>query len=144
MPEECTLTIQDADMKEITEQMYRDMAAYENELDELKDSYREKLKGLFNNIKRVWEWLEDGHDHWKPEGIFDVKIEYKHNGYYGRMMPHATINGISNLHHQKESKREMGVNHIFIRQWSEFEDSYHGYIALPLKNFKYFLISYSC
>lgn len=112
----------------------------------IKDVYKKQLRGLVNT-RALWAWLED-HDTWTAEGIFDIVIESRRSGYYNRIMPHCMIKDEKHkrldMHHQFESKSEIGVNHIFIQQWNHGEDSYSGYIAIPLRNRKYFLISYAC
>lgn len=42
---------------------------------------------------------------------------------------------------------EVQITHtmtILIRQFNSYEDDYHGYIALPMKDGRYWLIGYSC
>ena len=111
-----------------------------------KDRHKQQLKNLCNT-RIVWNWLNEN-EFWKIEGVFDVKIENRHNYYYGKTMPHAKIQHSDyshlDLHWQKESTKEVGANHIFVEQHCFFEDSYYGNIAIPLKNHKYLLISYSC
>lgn len=119
---------------------------YWKEIDTIKDKYRQQLKNLVN-IKKVYEWL-DTNDGWNVEGVFSLKITFEHNGYYNRMMPHAKIDSDKfkyfKLHRQKEDRSECGVNHIFIHQSNPYEDSYNGIIAIPLKDFKYLVVSYYC
>ena len=118
----------------------------EKEDKQLKQRYKSELKNLINT-RVVWEWLGE-HDTWKPLGIFAVRIVNKHNSYYNRAMPHAQIQSEEykhlNMHWQEENKREVGTNHYFVEQWCYGEDSYSGFIAFPLKDHRYFLISYSC
>jgi len=88
--------------------------------------------------------------HWEAIGVFSPQIFNKENGYYSRMMPHAKFDHPSlkyiEMNRQTEEKRGTGVNHVFICQWSTGTegDSFSGYLAIPLRNFKYFVISYEC
>lgn len=111
-----------------------------------KEHWKRVLKPLINTHV-LWRWLDD-HDSWAPHGIFQLQIVTKRNGYYNRDMPHGKIVGedYPEMHHQKESTREIAANHMFIYQTSSYpcEDCYSGFIAIPLSNRKYFLISFSC
>jgi hypothetical protein len=111
-----------------------------------KEHFRSELKKLINT-RILWNWLNE-HDHWDAIGIFSLKITTERNHYYGKDMPHAKVIGedYPKMHHQRESTSEVGANHIFIYQSSSYpcEDCYSGYIAFPLKNRKYFLVSFSC
>lgn len=128
-------------------QFYADLDLYLTEEQNLKDEYKVKLTGLLDT-RKVWEWLDEN-DSWAPKGIFSVKISWKGNGYYNKIMAHADVitqgfTDYKNMHRQQEAKSEIGVNHIFIRQFSCCEDSYNGYMAIPLSDYRYFLITYSC
>lgn len=112
-----------------------------------KEYWRRNLKPLINT-RILFRWLTEDHDDWQPIGVFALKITTKKNVYYGKDMPHGKVIGADypEMHHQKESTKEVAANHLFIYQTSSYpcEDCYSGYIAIPLLNRKYFLISYSC
>ncbi len=118
-------------------------------LQDLKAKYYQDLKSVLNT-RIVWRHLnESGKDTWEPVGVFGVSIVNRRNGYYNRVMPHLIIEDDKyrryEMHHQKENSREFGTNHIFLVQWSSYpcEDCYTGFIAFPLTNRKYFLVSFS-
>lgn len=119
----------------------------EKHITQLKEQYRLELKAQLN-VSRVWEWLDGMLDGWQPIGIFNATIENKCIFGFAKPKPHAIIQDEKYKHlalwNQGEDKKEAGVNHIFICQYTQGEDCYSGYIAIPLKNHKYFLISFNC
>ena len=142
------MTMDDIFTPEEADAMNAAYNASKKALADLKESYRLRLKNLINT-RILWRWLNEGNEFWEPMGIYKLKIQYKHNHYYNRMMPHAEVIGdtvLPEMHWQEEYQKEVGANHIFVRQYGGdygCEDCYHGHLAIPLSDRTYFLISYS-
>lgn len=125
--------------------------AKEARQDRIMDQYWKRVLKPLINTRHLWRWLNEN-DSWQPIGIVELQITTKRNHYYNKDMPHGKVVGDDScrfypeMHHQRERGREVPANHIFIWQTNSYpcEDCYSGYIAIPLKNRKYFLISYSC
>jgi len=130
---------------EIWEEAMQGVMEYEKSIADKKTQFKRELKNLLN-VKKLWQYMDD-HDSWEAVGIFEVSIYQQHNYYYGKVMPHLKIHDEQHsslqLHRASCCKMDTGTSHYFVIQWNPCEDCYHGYLAFPLRNRRYFLVSYS-
>jgi hypothetical protein len=110
----------------------------------LKNSYKRQLKGLIN-ISGLFKFLQDNID-WVPEEIVDIELTNDKSFGYGSYQ-HARIVGDESrrLYLKNNCDEIRKVNHYYVWQISgSCEDDYSGFMLFPLKNGKYFKVSYSC
>ena len=138
--------VKDCITDEMWEEAMHGINEYYKQITETKEKLKRELKGLINT-RKVWEFMNGGHDSWEAIGVYEASIYQAFDYYYSKVLPHLKINDEKHrtikLHWQKSYKYDTGTNHIFIIQWNPCEDSYHGYIAFPLIDRRYFLASYS-
>lgn len=120
---------------------------YEEEIRKEKkliSEYRRKLKGLIN-IHGLFKFLVEN-DYWSPMDIVDIELtDEKRSGY--STYQHARIVGdkIKCLYMKTPSDDVRGIDHYYVWQTTGYlGDDYSGYLLFPLKNGKYFKVSYSC
>ena len=123
-------------------EVMREQDAAENKL---KDEWKRKLKGLIN-VAGLFRWLDEGHD-WAPLNIVEIQLtDEKRSGY--SQYQHARIIDDKDklLYLQTDISDEIRkVSHYYVWQTvGVCEDDYSGYLLFPLKDGKYFKVSYSC
>lgn len=109
----------------------------------LRNQYKKLLKGQIN-ITGLFRHLNEDLDGWIPDGIVDIiLVDEKQRGYSGQCA--RIINTDDNKLYLKTIDSGIrGLNHYYVWQASDFEDSYYGVLLYPLKNGKYFKLSYTC
>lgn len=134
---------QDAFFKDYNEQINKWYKEDKNK----KSEWKTKLKGLIN-VSGLYRFLEEGNESWQPIGIFDIekidnssserercKLINEQEEY--KWMVYERVGHIDEIR---------SVDHWYVwQQTTSMEgDSYSGFLLLPLKNGKYFKVSYSC
>ena len=115
----------------------------------IKNDFKKQLKGLIN-VSGLFKDLEFN-DNWYPIGIFSaVDFKCEDNRFPEREYISITDGNHEeekHLYYRKISGSEIrGIDHYYCHQWTTGMegDSYSGYLLYPLKNGKYFKVSYSC
>lgn len=110
----------------------------------LKLEWYEKLKGLID-VSSLFKWLNE-HDYWEPMDIVEIyNTDEKSTGYSSYQ--HVRIkDDKSNLLYMKQDEDEIhNINHYCVWQTCGIMgDDYSGFLLFPLKNGRYFKISYVC
>ncbi len=129
---------------------YKDYAAemdrYNKQCRKEKSHYKKELRGLIN-VTGLYKFLNESNDNWHPIGIFDFEKTYNE---YKKREEIKLVNeekGLEWMTYERVSCDEIrGVEHWYVYQITVGMegDSFEGYLLLPLKNGKYFKVSYSC
>jgi len=111
----------------------------------LKLVWRKKLKGLINTTD-LFNWLDE-HNYWTPIDIVEIyNTDEKKWGY--NTYQHVRIKDDKDylLYMIQPYEDEIrGINHYCVWQITGMSgDEYSGYLLFPLKNGKYFKVSYAC
>lgn len=111
----------------------------------LKDEYKINLKGLIN-ITGLYRTLDDEMSEWTPVGIVEVILTDEKRSGYSNYQHGRIVDDKDKLLYMKQDENDIrGVKHCYVWQMTGFcEDDYSGYCLYPLKDGKYFKISYSC
>jgi hypothetical protein len=106
--------------------------------------YKRKLKGLIN-ISGLFKFLEEN-DHWTPMGIVDIKLtDEKSSGYSTYQHARIVDDPKPYLYKKNPSDEVKGIDHYYVWQTTGYlDDDYSGFLLFPLKDGKYFKVSYSC
>lgn len=138
----------EAQMLEMMADYKKAMDDYYNEQDALKKEYRAKLKGLIN-VTGLFRHCDEDLDSWTPEGIFAIeKFVNPHprleNAEYVKIVDNANDKYI--IYEKVKETDLRGVDHYYVwqRTTSMEGDSYAGFLLYPLKDGRYFKLSYSC
>ena len=126
---------------------------YLHELEQIDKDKKDAVLAVKNQLDfpYLYEYLEDTLDGWFPEGIVDVKLtEEKKNGY--ESFQHVrVVDDEHDNHLYCESEDEWEVNgedhkiEYFVWQTVGYSgDDYSGMMLFPMKNDKFFRVSYSC
>jgi hypothetical protein len=127
-------------LKELDES-WKAMIRQENKL---KAEYKQKLKGLIN-IRGLFNWLNEVGG-WLPVDIVEIKLTDKKTSGYSTYQ-HARIINTDDEHlYMKILCNEVkSIDYYYVWQIVGCcEDDYSGYLLFPLKNGKYFKVSYEC
>jgi len=110
----------------------------------LKLEWKNKLKGLVN-INSLFKWLDD-HDYWLPIDIVEIyNIDEKQSGYSSYQHVRIKDDKDKLLYMMQNEDEIRGVTHYCVWQTcGMMGDDYSGYLLFPLKNGKYFKVSYAC
>lgn len=111
----------------------------------IKTNKMDENKDIFDNVTGLIRFLEDS-AYWTPMGMVDIVLtDEKSGGYSGYQ--HARISDDSSKHLYKKMPCDeiRGIDHYYVWQSVGYcEDDYYGYMLFPLKNGKYYKVSYSC
>jgi hypothetical protein len=125
------------------DEVFKDQARRERKL---RSEWKKKLKGLIN-ITGLFKHL-DGNAYWEPEDIVDIELVDDKLSGYGAYQ-HARIVGDETRRlYMKTSQDEYQIrqiDHYYVWQRTGYmEDDYFGFLLFPLKNGRYFKVSYTC
>jgi len=127
---------------EIMNEDMQHYVAFQKQEDELKSNYKEQLKGLIN-VTGLFEWLTEDHDGWSPLGIVEiVKTDKQKSGYPKHEC--CYIKGGSDLFMKCDCDVPKIKYYYVVQQTGMMGDDYSGELLLPLKDGRYFHVSYSC
>ena len=108
--------------------------------------YKKLLKGLIN-VTGLYRHLDEDFTSWTIHGIVDIILTDEKFGSHPNYQCARIVDDKNKILYMKVSAdgEVRGVKHYFIWQRTgTMEDDYYGYILFPLKNGKFFHISYSC
>lgn len=114
-----------------------------------KDDFKKLLKGKINVLK-LYDWLNEGHDYWNPEGIVEIKLtDEKSSGYPSYQHARVINDEDDGMLYMKQSadfdEPIKGIEYYYVWQTTGMTgDDYSGYLLFELKDGKFFKISYSC
>lgn len=111
----------------------------------LKNLWKKNLKGLVN-VSGLFKYLDED-NYWQPIGIVEVyETDEKTGGYSSYQHVRVKDDENDKLLYLKQPEFDLrGVDHICVWQTcGMMGDDYSGYLLFPLKNGKYFKVSYSC
>ena len=127
------------------EELVSEIKAENFRLEQDKLGWKEILKDLIN-VDSLFKALKEDFSDWQPLGIVEIyDTEEKTSGYSSYQ--HVRIKDDKyKLLYMKQSEDEIeGIDHCCVWQTCGCcEDDYSGFLLFPLKDGKYFKISYSC
>ena len=122
---------------------------YRKEESKLKNGYKKQLRGLIN-VSGLFRNLDEN-DNWYPIGIFSIEeTDYKSHHYpnhvFAKIIDDESDGEKWNQYMKTIDSEIRGIDHYYVIQWTTGMegDSFSGYLLYPLKNGKYFKVSYSC
>jgi hypothetical protein len=111
----------------------------------LKNDFKRQLKGL-TNVSGLFKWLNSDMEYWTPVGIVEIQLtDEKTSGY--RNYQHARVVSDPEDRHlyMKTDCEVHSVPYYYVWQTTGCcEDDYSGYLLFPLKDGKFFKVSYCC
>jgi hypothetical protein len=115
------------------------------EIRKKRNLYKAELKGLIN-VTGLFRWLNGDMSFWMPEGIVEIQLtDEKRSGYSSYQ--HARIKDDADklLYMKTDCDEVRGIDHYYVWQTTGCcEDDYSGYMLMPLKDGRYFKVSYCC
>lgn len=123
---------------------YISMNEYYKQDIKYKNEYRRTLKGLIN-VSGLFNSLSEYNDSWEILGIVDIVLTDEKRSGYNSYQHARIVDDTDRLLYMKNTCDEIRkIDHYYVWQRCDGEDSYSGYCLYPLKNGKYLKTSYSC
>ena len=116
----------------------------------LKNRYRRYLKSLIY-VPSLYKYL-DQHDGWMPEAIVDIVLTDEKLSGYASYQHARIVDDEDRLLYMKtqiyageDEYPPHDIDHYYVWQTTgQLGDDYSGYLLFPLKDGRYFKVSYSC
>lgn len=120
---------------------------YKNELllnKKIKNKWKSNLKSLIN-VSGLFKFL-DTHDSWCPIDIVEIIETDDTTSGYSSYQHIRILNDTNRTLYIKTNCDEIkNIDHYYVYQSCGYlGDDYSGYLLFPLKNNKYFKVSYTC
>lgn len=110
----------------------------------IKKDMRKQLKGLVN-ITGLYRHMDESQDWWLPIDIVELQSSDERMSGYPNYETARIVNDEQRILYMKQSCDDIrGINHEYVYQRTDGEDSYSGYLLYPLKNGKYLKINFNC
>lgn len=110
-----------------------------------KHDFKNQLKGLIH-VEELWVYLDEM-DSWMPEEIVDIVLtEEKERDFPNHQCARIVADTDKVLYMKTDADAEIeGIDYYYVWQRTGYlEDDYYGFLLFPLKDGKYFKISYGC
>jgi hypothetical protein len=114
-------------------------------LKQLKLEWYKNLKGMCN-VSVLFKWLDSNCDGWRPIGIVEIYNTDEKSGGYSSYQHVRIKDDKDNLLYMMQDENEIyGINHCCVWQTcGMMGDDYSGYLLYPMKDGRYFKVSYYC
>jgi len=134
----------DFDYPEINDGLYESLKAADLEEKRVKKSFKSLLRGLIN-VTGLYRSLDEN-DTWHPQDIVEIQLtDEKRSGYKSYQHARIVDDTEKKLYMRCSCSDIRGIDHYYVWQIGGYlGDDYSGNILYPLKNGKYFKVSYSC